>query len=126
MLKIMLMVHYVVLFLLCFLDMFHLPMIILLCLANCTVLFLTFLQEFDGGMESRTTSIQEGEDDKDINTSDTYTLKSESSSTWTSFPSRIPETVCTKNDATVTYGVLFKRSLYGWKHNFVTFPMPLD
>ena len=30
----------------------------------------------------------------------TYTLKSESSSTWTSFSSRIPETVYTKNDAT--------------------------
>ena len=42
MLKIMLMVHYVVLCLLCFLDMFDLPMIILLCLANCAVLSLTF------------------------------------------------------------------------------------
>ena len=64
--------------------------------------------------------------DEDITSSDTYTLKSESSSTWTSFPSRIPETVCTKNDATTTYEVHFMRSLYGWKYNFITFPMPPD
>ena len=61
------------------------------------------LQEIDNGMESRTTPIQEGEDDEDIAASDTYTLKSDSSLTWTSFPSRIPETVYTKNDATATY-----------------------
>ena len=42
MLNFMLMVHHDVLFLLCFLDMFHLPMIILLCLANCALLSLTF------------------------------------------------------------------------------------
>ena len=63
------------------------------------------LQEIDNGMELRTTLIQEGENDEDIATSDTYTLKSDSSITSTSFPSRIPETVCTKNDATATYGV---------------------
>ena len=40
--------------------------------------------------------------DEDIAASDTYTLKSDSSTTWTSFPSRIPETVCTKTDATAT------------------------
>ena len=84
------------------------------------------LREFDGGMESMTTSIQEEEDDKDIIASDTYTLKSESSSTWTSFPSRILETIYTKNDATTTYEVCFMRSLYGWKYNFITFPMPPD
>jgi len=39
------------------------------------------LQEIDDGMESRTTPIQEGEDDQNIAASDTYTLKSESSST---------------------------------------------
>ena len=58
------------------------------------------LQEIDDGMESRTTPIQEGEDDEDIAASEAYTLKSDSFSTWTSFPSRIPEIVCTKNDAT--------------------------
>ena len=63
-------------------------------------------------MESRTTPIQEGEDYEDITTSDTYMLKSESSSTWTSFPFQILEIVCTKNDATATYGVHFRRSLY--------------
>ena len=43
-------------------------------------------------------SIKQGgaEDDEDIAASDAYTLKSDSSTTWTSFPSRIPETVCTK------------------------------
>jgi len=84
------------------------------------------LQDIDNGMESRMTPIQEGEDDEDIATSDTYTLKSKSSTTWTSFPSRISETVCTKNDATATYGVCLRRSLYGWKDNFITFPTPLD
>ena len=64
-------------------------------------------------------------DDEDIAASDAYTLKSDSSSTWTSFPSRIPETVCTKNDATATYGVRLRRSLYGWKDNFITFLTPL-
>ena len=77
-------------------------------------------------MESRTTPIQEGEDDEDIVASDTYTLKSESSTTWTSFPSRISETVCTKNDSTATYGVRLRRSLYGWKDNFIKFPTPPD
>ena len=62
--------------------------------------------------------------DEDIAASDAYTLKSDSSSTWTSFPSRIPETVCTKNDATATYGVRLRRSLYCWKDNFITFPTP--
>ena len=69
------------------------------------------LQEIDNGMESRMTPIQKGEDDEDIATSDAYTLKSDSSSTWTSFSSRIPETVCTKIDATNTYGVRLRRSL---------------
>ena len=64
--------------------------------------------------------------DEDIAASDAYTLKSDSSSTWTSFPSRIPETVCTKNDATATYGVRLRRSLYGWKDNFITFLTPPD
>ena len=64
--------------------------------------------------------------DEDIAASDAYTLKSDSSSTWTSFPSRIPETVCTKNDATATYGVRLRRSLYGWKENFITFLTPPD
>ena len=64
--------------------------------------------------------------DEDIAASDTYTLKSDSSTTWTLFPSRIPETVCTKNDATSTYGVRLRRSLYGWKDNFITFPTPPD
>ena len=72
-------------------------------------------------MESMTTPIQEGEDDENITTSDTYTLKFQSPSNWTLFPSRIPETVCTKNNVTVTYGVHFGSSLYGWKDNFVTF-----
>ena len=67
-----------------------------------------------------------GISDEDIPASDTYTLKSESSTTWTSFPSRISETVCTKNDATATYGVRLRSSLYGWKDNFITFPKPLD
>jgi hypothetical protein len=49
------------------------------------------LQEFDGGMESRTTPNQEGEDDEES-----------------------------------TYGVRFRRSLYGWKDNFITFPMSMD
>ena len=61
--------------------------------------------------------------DEDITTSDTYTLKSESSSAWTSLPFRIPEAVFTKNDTTTTYGVRFRRSLYSW-NNFITFPMP--
>ena len=74
-------------------------------------------------MESRTTPIQEGEDEEDIAASELYTLKSDSSTTWTSFPSRIPETVCTKNNATATYGVRL-RTLYGWKDNFITFPTP--
>ena len=34
------------------------------------------LQEFDDGMESRMTPIQEREDNEDITTLDTYTLKS--------------------------------------------------
>ena len=84
------------------------------------------LQEFDDGMESRTTPIQEEEDDEDITTLDMYTLKSELSSSWSSFRFRIPEIVCTKNDATVTYGVHFRISLYGWKDNFITFPTPPD
>ena len=84
------------------------------------------LQEIDNGMESRTTLIQKGKDDEDIAASDTYMLKSESSTTWTSFPSRILETVCTKNDATATYRVRLRRSLYGWKYNFITFPTPPD
>ena len=84
------------------------------------------LQEIDDGMESRTTPIQEGEDDEDITASDTYTFKSQSSSTWTSFPSRIPEIVCTKNDVTATYGVRLRISLYGWKDNFITFLTPPD
>ena len=54
------------------------------------------LQEIDNGMELRMTPIQEGEDDEDITASDTYTLKSDSSTTWTLFPSRIPETVSPK------------------------------
>ena len=77
-------------------------------------------------MESRTTLIQEGKDDEDIAASDTYMLKSESSTTWTSFPSRILETVCTKNDATATYRVRLRRTLYGWKDNFINFSTPLD
>ena len=40
------------------------------------------LQEIDNRMESRTTPIQEGEDDEDIAASDTYTLKFDSSTTW--------------------------------------------
>ena len=84
------------------------------------------LQEIDNRMESRTTPIQEGEDDEDITASDTYTFKSQSSSTWTSFSSRILETVCTKSVATATYGVRLRRSLYSWKHNFITFPTPPD
>ena len=84
------------------------------------------LQEIDNGMESRMTQIQEGVDDEDIAASDTYTLKSDSSTTWTSFPSRIPEIVYTKKDATATYGVRLRRYLYGWKDNFIIFPMPLD
>ena len=87
---------------------------------------LTFLQEIDNGMESRTTPIQEGEDDEDVAASGTYTLKSDSSTTWTSFPSRIPETVCTKNNATATYGVRLRRNLYGWKDNFISFQTPPD
>ena len=62
--------------------------------------------------------------DEDIAALDMYTLKSDLSTTWTSFPSRIPETVCTKNDATATYGVRLRISLYGWKDNFITFPTP--
>ena len=77
-------------------------------------------------MESRTTPIQEGEDDQDITTLDTYTLKSESSTSWTSFSSQIAETVCTKNDAMATYGVYLRRSLYGWIDNFIHFPIPPD
>ena len=50
------------------------------------------LQEIDNGMESRMTPIQEGEDDENITASDAYTLKSDSSTTWTLFPSQIPET----------------------------------
>ena len=84
------------------------------------------LQEFEAGMESRMTPIQEREDNEDITTLNTYTLKSELSSSLSSSCFRIPETVCTKNDATVTYGVHFSISLYGWKHNFISFPMPLD
>ena len=80
------------------------------------------LQEIDNGMESRMTPIQKGEDDEDIATSDAYTLKSDSSTTWTSFPSRISETVCTKNNATSTYGFRLRRTLYGWKDNFINFP----
>ena len=64
--------------------------------------------------------------DEDIAASDAYTLKSDSSSTWTSFPSRISETVCTKNDATATYEVRLRGSLYGWKDNFIAFPKPWD
>src|SRR6185503_6054526 len=63
------------------------------------------LQEIDNEIESRTSPIQEREDDEDIAASDTYTLKSDSSTTWTSFPSRIPKIVCTKNDTMTTYGV---------------------
>ena len=63
---------------------------------------------------------------EDIAASDAYTLKSDSSSTWTSFPSRIPETICTKNDAMATYGVRLRISLYGWKDDFITFPRPPD
>ena len=59
--------------------------------------------KIDNGMESRMIPIQEGEDDEDIAASDTYTLKTKSSTTWTLFPSRITKTVCTKNDATATY-----------------------
>ena len=70
------------------------------------------LQEFDNGMESRMNPIQEGEDNEDIAASDTYTLKSDSSLTSTSFPSRIPETVYTKNDATATYRVRLRITLY--------------
>jgi len=84
------------------------------------------LQEIDNGMELRTTLIQEGENDEDIATSDTYTLKSESSTTWTSFPSLILDTVCTKNNATATYGVLLRISLNGWNDNFIIFPPPRD
>ena len=84
------------------------------------------LQEFDSGMELRMTPIQEGEDDEDIAASDTYKFKSESCSTWTSFPSRIPEKVCTKNDATATYGVHLRRSLHSCKDNFKIFPTPPD
>jgi len=36
------------------------------------MLSLTFLQEFDAGMESRTTPIQEEEDDEDITTLDMH------------------------------------------------------
>ena len=64
--------------------------------------------------------------DEDITASDAYTLKSDSSSTWTSFRSRIPEIVCTKNDATATYRVRLRRSLYGWKDNFITVLTPPD
>ena len=84
------------------------------------------LQEIDNGMESRTTPIQEGDDDEDIAASDTYTLKSYSSTTWSLFPSQIPEIVYTKNNATATYGVRLRRTLYGWKDNFINFPMPPD
>ena len=79
------------------------------------------LQEIDNGMESGTTPIQEEENDEDIAASDMYTLKSDSSTTWTSFPSQIPEIVCTKNNATATYEVHLRRTLYGWKYNFITF-----
>ena len=85
--------------------------------------------EVDAGiarMESRTTPIQEGEDDENITTLDTYTLKFQSPSSWTSFPSRIPEILCTKHNVTDTYGVRFGSSLYGWKNNFITFPRPPD
>ena len=64
--------------------------------------------------------------DEDIAASDTYTLKSDSSTTWTLIPSRIPETVCTKNNATATYRVHLMRVLYGWKDNFISFPTPPD
>ena len=84
------------------------------------------LQEIDDRMESRMTPIQEGEDDEDIAASDAYTLMSDSSTPWTFFPSQIPETVCTKNDATATYGVRLRRSLYGWKDNFINFLTPPD
>ena len=67
------------------------------------------------------TPIQEGEDDENITTLDTYTLKFQSPSSWTSFPSRIPEILCTKHNVTDTYGVRFGSSLYGWKNNFITF-----
>ena len=63
--------------------------------------------------------------EEDIAASDTYTLKSQSSTTWTLFHSRIPEAVCTKNDATTIYGVRLRRSLYGWKDNFKELPMEL-
>ena len=84
------------------------------------------LQEIDNGMESRMTLIQEGEDDEGITASDAYTLKPDSSTTWTSFPSRILETVYTKNNTTATYGVRLRRTLYGWKDNFINFPTPPD
>ena len=64
--------------------------------------------------------------DVDNTALDAYTLKSDSSTTWTSFPSRIPETVCTKNNAMATYGLRLRSTLHGWKDNFINFPTPLD
>lgn len=60
------------------------------------------LQKFDGGMESRTTPIQEGEDDEDITTLDTHEPASSpsynSSPTWTASLVRIQPTALHRND----------------------------
>jgi hypothetical protein len=39
--------------------------------------------------------------------------------------SRSPGAAFTKMDAQVAYGLSFWCSLYGWKDNFITFPMAL-
>ena len=75
---------------LCFVDMNLFQMLLYLAMHPVVT---NLLQEIDNGIESRTTPIQERGDDEDIAASDMYTLKSDSSTTWTLFPSRITEIV---------------------------------
>jgi hypothetical protein len=51
--------------------------------------------------------------------------KLETQSKSASSPPRSSGAVCLKLDAQATYGVGFRRSMYGWNQNFVSLPMAL-
>jgi len=58
-------------------------------------------------------------------TSKDIQLELEAQAKSTSSPPRSPGAVCLRLDAQATYGVRFRRSIYGWKANFIELPMAL-
>jgi hypothetical protein len=56
-------------------------------------------------------------------TSKDVRIKVEAYTNSTSFQFQTPGTACRKTDAQVAYGVGFRRSIYGWKQNFIELPM---